>query len=570
MPKTPEHEVKVRFAREFADVGPVVTRSVPESLSSASSFHSLTSTLSTNSSSGICPDSSFDTPDDIAANTSYTNTNIPGVEELILACADINLGSERINESAADVTQDLDCSQDQTFTSATDEAEIYTSDFSLNEKLLLGPAAADADTTQVIEPHSQAHASPNQTSESSSVLPLSDKQHVSSTEEHVPQTEEEESFEKLAPSQKSDDTTSETETCSITSSTIKDSSVASNAASGDQLDVPATVSPDISFASAVTITEERTVASSHSAETLSLEDYESCATHISAPSTSEFLSLQNAEGPYSPPNVSDVSSPLECADKETKNNSAHDLSGSARGVSALSSTVDTDQKSLAPITENSSDVRAEEKSEVAEERDSPRLDKEENSARPLREASITKSGTPKARENSQTSLDTQDSAVKNNAALIETRTFVSKEDLAICNETRVVEQRNPSETVIIQKEEDIVESAEKESVNEKKESLDRTLTLQDADLDFAAASCNDDQTYLDFKPQRQSTTLTLPKEKPNFEEVKSTVEKVTDDLLNSSLELAEETETFVSATSTSKCKSRFSKNKKEKETLDSL
>ncbi|KAK1122946.1 hypothetical protein K0M31_008584 [Melipona bicolor] len=49
--KSVEHEVKIRFAREFADVGSI-THSTPESLSPASSFQSL-SILSTKS---ICTD----------------------------------------------------------------------------------------------------------------------------------------------------------------------------------------------------------------------------------------------------------------------------------------------------------------------------------------------------------------------------------------------------------------------------------------------------------------------------------------------------------------------------------
>lgn len=532
MPKTPEHEVKVRFTREFADVGPVVTCSVPESLSSASSFHSLSSTLSTKSSSGICPDSSFDTPDDIAANTSYVNTNIPGVEDLILACADIHLGNEQVYESTSNVSQDLNHSQDQTFASATDESQLHTSDCFLNESLSR-PDAAVTDEAQVIEtqPHIPTHALLNQTSESNSALPLGDKQPVRPTEKHASQTKE--LPEKLDPPQESDDTTSETETHSITSSTVKDSSVASNAGGVDQLDVTVTVSPDNSFASVATVNEEQTVESSHSAETLSLEDFESCATHISAPSTSEFLSTQHTEGLYS--------SPLESINKETKNDSAHDLSDSVKGVSAspvLSLAVDTDQKLLTPIAVNSSNVQTE-NSEVVEELYSPRLNKQENSTKLLSETDTTEPGTLDIRRNPHTSLDTQDSAVRNSAVLNETQTFVPTENIAVCNETLVVEQRKLSEVSAVAKEKSVDES------------LDRTLTLQQVDVDFAAA-LSDDQ-YIDFKPQRQSTTLVLPKEEPNFEDLKSTAEKVSNELFNSSLEFPEETDKFVSATSTSEC-----------------
>ncbi|XP_011141342.2 putative leucine-rich repeat-containing protein DDB_G0290503 isoform X1 [Harpegnathos saltator] len=563
VPKTPEHEVKVRFTREFADVGPVVTCSVSESLSSASSFHSLSSTLSTKSSSGICPDSSFD--------ASYTNSNIPGVEDLILACADIHLRDEVFeNAPAANISvQDFNLSQDQTFTSATDESQLHTNDFSFNENLLkfdnIDVAAADSEETQLIEKTkssqllntthevllNQTHTSE---SSSSSTLPLDEKESVAAIEEEYVSQTEEKPTEKLVASQESDDIASEAETrSSVTSSTIKDSSVASNV-DGDQLYATATLSPDNSFASVATVNDEQTVESQHSAETLS-EDFESCATHISAPSTSEVLLAQYAENPCSIPNISDISSPLENTENNRKNNSAHDLSGVvARDVSestaALSPVDDTNQKLFTPITVNSSDVRAE-GSEVGEEaQDSLQLDKLASVTQLLSETTgITESGTSEiSKENLQTSLDTQDSAARSSAD----DTFASKEDIIISNENRVVEQhRDPSETIVIQRKEDLVDSAASTVAKKKSfvnESLDRTLTLQEVDLDFAAAS-SDDQ-YLDFKPQRQSTTLTLPKEKPNFEEFKSTAEKVTNDLLNSSLEFAEETDTFVSATST--------------------
>ncbi|XP_032675901.1 transforming acidic coiled-coil-containing protein 3 isoform X2 [Odontomachus brunneus] len=549
VPKTAEHEVKVRFAREFADVGSAVTCLVPESLSSASSFHSLSSTLSTKSSSGICPDSSFDTPDDIA-NTSYTNSNIPGVEDLILGCAEIRLGNEQIYVDAPDVSQDLNLSQDQTFTSATDESQFHTSDCSLTEDLLKpNTTVIIGNESQVIETNSQSHntthVSLNQThtSASSSTLSADDKQSVSPTEEYVPQAEE--SIERSVPPQESDDTTSEAETCSITTSTIKDSSAANNVDS-DQLDVTTAISPDNSFASAATVNEEQTV---ESAETLSSEDFESCATHISAPSTSEVLLAQYAEDPYLLPNISSVSSPLENTDDKLKDNSAQDLPGPAKNASALaalSPADDTDRRSLTQVIVNSSDAQAE-KSEIGKEQGSPQLDQQENSIQLL--SNITESGILEVQENLQTSLDTQNLEVNNSAALSETQTFAPKEDIAICNE--VIEQQDPSETVIIQKDEDFVENttstvAKKEiSIDE---TLDRTLTLQEFDVDFATASIEDQ--YLNFKPQRQSTTLTLSTEKSSFEEFKSTAEEVTNDLLNSSLELAEEANTFVSATST--------------------
>ncbi|CAD6222680.1 GSCOCG00001088001-RA-CDS [Cotesia congregata] len=118
---TPEHEVKVKFAREFADaeiyppaVCPttIITPVESNSISTASSFQSLTSTLSTKSSSGICVDSPSRSNDN-----SYNNLNDTGLDDLISACARIRLEDSVINsgdQSFGDVT----------FASATDELQL--------------------------------------------------------------------------------------------------------------------------------------------------------------------------------------------------------------------------------------------------------------------------------------------------------------------------------------------------------------------------------------------------------------------------------------------------------------
>lgn len=118
--KSPEHAVKVQFAREFADVK-IATPSVTESLSSASSFQSLSSTLSSKSSNGICADSALGSPAKFA-DTSYVNSDIPGLDDLIAACADI-----KITEQGEQVNLQVglgDLSQDQTFTSAADDLSV--------------------------------------------------------------------------------------------------------------------------------------------------------------------------------------------------------------------------------------------------------------------------------------------------------------------------------------------------------------------------------------------------------------------------------------------------------------
>ncbi|XP_058797578.1 transforming acidic coiled-coil-containing protein 3-like isoform X2 [Phymastichus coffea] len=99
---------------------------VPESLSSASSFQS----LSSKSSSGICADSAPESPDKTAllsssnADTfdhSYVNLDIPDLDDLISACANINLGGSRAQYRDSPDCSAADLSQDQTFASAADD-----------------------------------------------------------------------------------------------------------------------------------------------------------------------------------------------------------------------------------------------------------------------------------------------------------------------------------------------------------------------------------------------------------------------------------------------------------------
>ncbi|XP_046483151.1 transforming acidic coiled-coil-containing protein 3 isoform X2 [Neodiprion pinetum] len=79
-----EHEVKVQFTREFVDAGAPTSR--PESLSSECSFQSVTSTPSTKSWNHLRPI----TPQR-AADTSYGNTDIPGLDDLISGWGNIHL-----------------------------------------------------------------------------------------------------------------------------------------------------------------------------------------------------------------------------------------------------------------------------------------------------------------------------------------------------------------------------------------------------------------------------------------------------------------------------------------------
>ncbi|KAF7401513.1 hypothetical protein HZH68_007333 [Vespula germanica] len=120
-----EHEVKVRFAREFADAD-LVTYSTPESFSSESSYYSIGSTQSIKN-SGISSDT-----DDLnnsqlfkVADSSYVDSNIPGLNELIRGCADIQIDSnvEEVTLSNS-IYESPDNTLIQTFNSAIDDTNV--------------------------------------------------------------------------------------------------------------------------------------------------------------------------------------------------------------------------------------------------------------------------------------------------------------------------------------------------------------------------------------------------------------------------------------------------------------
>ncbi|GAB1869991.1 Transforming acidic coiled-coil-containing protein 1 [Camponotus japonicus] len=538
--KTAEHEVKVRFAREFADVESVTENlcSAPESLSSASSFHSLSSTLSTKSSSGICPDSTLESSDDIA-DTSYVNSNIPGLEDLIAAYADIHLESER------DAPQDL--SQDQTFASATDETPFHASDCSLNEDL---PDNTDNET-QVIEAsadlHETTYVSLNQTDtfgSSKSTLPIQDSQFVTPYPDHASDAQIEESIDKCILSQESDNVANKSGTCDIASNIVKDS-LPTNNENDNQSNVTIAISSNDLIPNVIRFDKEQRVENNRSVETL--ENPKLCPVEVSVPSISSLT--QYAEGSLLP----GISLLLEDTNSKSKENNVQDLSKLAQEISlgALSPSDDTHQRSCVlsqiSINDPQSVVQSEE-NKVTKEQDLQQLDNcvvsdnQENSARLLNKTSIIE---PKILEVKETNVDKRDLEITN-VILSETQSFSPEKEAY--NETRVIKRCNPSETIIIEKEENIVNSAvSKDSVKEKEtivEDLDRTLTLQEVDINFAS----DEEQYQEFQPQRQSTTLLLSSKQADFEEFRSTVEKVTNELLNPSQELVEEADQFVSAT----------------------
>jgi len=549
--RTAEHEIKVRFNREFADVGSAVTEnhcSTPESLSSACSFRSLSSTLSVKSSSGICADSTPDTPDDVV-DTSYVNSDIPGVEDLIFACADIHLGSD---------SQDL--SQDQTFASAIDETSFHASDCSVDESL----SDNVGDETRVIVTNPQLHETTACTSlnetcifeSPDNALSVEDTRLVSPSAEELHTSRVEGFVEKPVQLWQDDSVASEPETCK--SNILEEPLPTSDQVNNNQLNITINVSPD-NFDVSEVLSEEQTVENYRSVETPSPK-HPLSPIEISVPSISPLIA-QHAED-SSLPSISIPPPSLEDTDSKATENIVYDIvSESARGTSPTLLLVSDDKEPLVEspqIHRNSSVIEAEKelsKSEIIEKHDLPRLgnsalaDNEANSTRLLKRSSIIEPKTSEVQENLESTPGKQDIEIKNITVSIETPNFLPKEDIAIRNETRVLEEQcDLSKTVIV---EDPVPSPTTNIVKKKEisfEELNRTLTLQEIeDINLTP----DEDQYEEFKPQRQSTTLSsLIKEQPDFEKFRFTAEQVTNELLNPSTDVTEEQ--FVSATSESK------------------
>lgn len=458
-------------------------------------------------------------------------------------------------ESERDATQDL--SQDQTFASATDETPFHASDCSLNEDL---PDSTAGEETQVIETansrelHETTYVSLNQTDtlgSSKGTLSIQDPQFVPPypVEKQIV-SQAEESIDKYISSRESDNIlVNRSETCGIVSNIIEDLLPTNN------VNVTTIVSLDDSIPNTIGFDEEQKIENERNVEIL--ENPKLCPVEVSVPSISSLT--QYAEDP-SLPSISSISLSLEDTDTKLKENSTQDLSQSGQGTSltALSLPDDIHQKLCvsSQININNPVVQPEE-NKIIEEQGSPRLDNcvasdNQEDSKQLNKTSIIEPKILEVKENLQTNVDREDLEITDNAILNKTQIFSPEKE--ICNETHIIEKQcNPSETVIIVKEENIVDSAVSTDAIKKKETveedLDRTLTLQEIDENFAL----DEEQYQGFKPQRQSTTLSLINEQPDFEEFKFTAEKVTDELLNPSQGFAEETDQFTSATDESKC-----------------
>jgi len=472
------------------------------------------------------------------------NSDIPGVEDLIFACADIHLGSD---------SQDL--SQDQTFASAIDEASFHASDCSVDESL----SDNVDDETRVIVTNPQLHetiacTSLNETRifESPDNAPtIEDTRLVSPSAEELHTPRVEELLEEPVQSREDDCVASEPETCK--SNIVEDPLPTSDQLNNNQLNVTINdVSPD-NFDVSEVLSEEQTVENYRGTETLSPKN-PLCSTEISVPSTSPLVQEDSS--------LPDISLALEDTDSKATETIVYDVSESARGASPTLLLVSDDKESLLlpQIHANSSVAAETEKelsaSEIIEKHDLPRLnnsavtDNEADDTQLLKRSSIIEAETSEVEENLESTPSKQDTEIKNiTISISETTTFLSKEDIATPDETRVLEEQcDLSKTVIT---EDPVPSPTTNIVKKKEisfEELNRTLTLQEIeDINLTP----DEEHYEEFKPQRQSTTLSsLIKEQPDFEKFRFTAEQVTNELLNPSTDVTEEQ--FVSATSESK------------------
>ncbi|XP_076238692.1 transforming acidic coiled-coil protein isoform X2 [Calliopsis andreniformis] len=563
--KAAEHEVKVRFAREFADVGSI-SYSAAESLSSASSFQSLSSSLSAKSSSGICPDSVPPSPSQ-PGNTSYVNADIPGVEDLILACADIRLHGEEDHSFEAQ-----DFSQDQTFTSATDETiGDLTKEISNNH---ISPVSS-CNVTQIVESES--------TSREVTYSPFN---YIEDIRERpilvIPSNNSnliglEESKERSISPNRSNDLVSVVETCSFTVSDGKGEVLLSNHSTEESnLNCTASLSASEAISTDTSEPKEHIAVENPpiqiNASLLNCTSYPSVnvvttesvpAEHVEDPSLPSISSLSSL-------NATDFAKPSEndtCAIQDDVKSLLLTRSSSPVNDTTVAITASFQDalKSPAPEVEDKSDSRT--------ETVSPSFCNAANDEEIY--ADLLRPSTPDVKENSEINVCTE---IDGNTTLSNVELSPVKVDspevnvpLAIKDEGKEQEEGEEVEEVenkldgsLVVKELNIVEETEplnitKEKEEEKEEEeeegegsfnerLDATLTFQDVSL--TSETVPEVEQYTEFKPQRQSTTLALPLvEQPNFDELKSAAEEVANDFFKSSLEFSEENDQFISATS---------------------
>lgn len=549
--------MKVRFAREFADVGSI-TYTNPESLSSSSSFQSLNSTLSTKSSSGICPDSVPSSPQ----NNSYVNSNISGLDDLITGCATIHLNSED-EHSFSTLENSQDFSQDQTFASATDElaandtknlaTEIsLTDDFQkavevVENNLETHELDSPLNTTQNIqersllgtvcikEPLPVAIVSNRRNSFIQIDIERSPKNNNNLNNHQANNSfngDDEASLSQCHNTEESN--LNSTFVClspskEITDVTKEESSILKNNSNEDH-SLPVDFVP-------------YNIVNSISNSTSVFAEYDEEPSLPSIPTFSSLLTSTES----SKLNVSDT--------QEVEDNVKNSLTNNSNVTINISS-----------HTEVTNSIQKLENKNNSTESNSPNFSNNVVSDEQicLDNISFVESKTPEVQENLTKDIcqeiENNDIVENNNLSSAKKDSFkvndiaFQKKEEGIIISDDFFDKKNVNDSNQI----NVINFSTKEEENQEieehgssEEKLDTTIILQDVSLTLETVS--EVEQYTDFKPQRQSTSLdTFNIEQPNFEELKSAAEQVANDIFQSSLECSEDNNPFVSATSESK------------------
>lgn len=549
--------MKVRFAREFADVGSI-TYTNPESLSSSSSFQSLNSTLSTKSSSGICPDSVPSSPQ----NNSYVNSNISGLDDLITGCATIHLNSED-EHSFSTLENSQDFSQDQTFASATDElaandtknlaTEIsLTDDFQkavevVENNLETHELDSPINTTQNIqersllgtvcikEPLPVAIVSNRRNSFIQIDIERSPKNNNNLNNHQANNSfngDDEASLSQYHNTEESN--LNSTFVClspskEITDVTKEESSILKNNSNEDH-SLPVDFVP-------------YNIVNSVSNSTSVFAEYDEEPSLPSIPTFSSLLTSTES----SKLNVSDT--------QEVEDNVKNSLTNNSNVTINISS-----------HTEVTNSIQNLENKNNSTESNSPNFSNNVVSDEQicLDNISFVESKTPEVQENLTKDIcqeiENNDIVENNNLSSAKKDSFkvndiaFQKKEEGIIISDDFFDKKNVNDSNQI----NVINFSTKEEENQEieehgssEEKLDTTIILQDVSLTLETVS--EVEQYTDFKPQRQSTSLdTFNIEQPNFEELKSAAEQVANDIFQSSLECSEDNNPFVSATSESK------------------
>lgn len=549
--------MKVRFAREFADVGSI-TYTNPESLSSSSSFQSLNSTLSTKSSSGICPDSVPSSPQ----NNSYVNSNISGLDDLITGCATIHLNSED-EHSFSTLENSQDFSQDQTFASATDElaandtknlaTEIsLTDDFQkavevVENNLETHELDSSINTTQNIQERSLLGTVCIKEPLPVAIVSNRRNSFIQIDIERSPKNNNNLNNHQANNSFNGDDEASLSQ-CHNTEESNLNSTFVCLSSSKEITDVTK---------------EESSILKNNSNEDHSLPVDFVPYNIVNSISNSTSVFAEYGEEPSLPsiPTFSSLltsteSSKLNVSDtQEVEDNVKNSLTNNSNVTINISS-----------HTEVTNSIQKLENKNNSTGSNSPNFSNNVVSDEQicLDNISFVESKTPEVQENLTKDIcqeiENNDIVENNNLSSAKKDSFkvndiaFQKKEEGIIISDDFFDKKNVNDSNQI----NVINFSTKEEENQEieehgssEEKLDTTIILQDVSLTLETVS--EVEQYTDFKPQRQSTSLdTFNIEQPNFEELKSAAEQVANDIFQSSLECSEDNNPFVSATSESK------------------